>query len=153
MCTGDGTLANSLTDPDTVPGCSPLKPDCCCQFAGLCLSLFLIVHLKNTDPGAYRVLKMDHSPLKWVELPAWMSYTASLKVKISNLLVSKWSSLHFPRIFCSQKVISGNSILYQRMPHLSLSRLAPVAFGGWPGQGRAGFLENLWLVAANPPVP
>lgn len=55
MCTGDGALSSSLTDPCAVPGCSPLKPRYCCQFAEPCLSLFLIVHLKNTDPGAYRV--------------------------------------------------------------------------------------------------
>lgn len=41
-------------------------------------------------------------------------------------------------------------ILCQRLPCLFLSRYQGV---GWLTQGRTGFLENLWLIAANPPAP
>lgn len=93
-------------------------------FECVCLSLFLIVHLKNTDPGVCRVLRWIIQLLK-----GW-----NCQFRCLTLLHWRWrflicwsasdSVFVFPGS-SALRVVSDSSILYQRLPHRSFSRLVP----------------------------
>lgn len=84
-----------------------------------------------------------------------MSHANSLKV-ISSLLVSKRFNLQFSQDFLQQESHFWKLVASCTRGCLISSPPAWLPWyrgAGWLMQGRTGFLESLWLVATNPPVP